>query len=275
VCGRVRIGVRDPERRGNLSEVRIAKRVGLGIWRNFVRRSGEEQQDSGHQEQDKSRITNYKMPEVRTASRPALADISGGGFFIRRVAPPGAVLVKGAVKPLARQARAPSSNKENVPPVGALRTAPKRRSPLPDWYPRTPLRDITSIVKALERRSRLQDAAAQQQIQWTEDSSQSLDPITPVQAESTPTTEEAQAVATPATSLADGKMKTSSSPSDNFLQATPSKTNDPALSDLMEKKLSSSIEQIEKMVRRNLKKTPKAAQHSKRAVQRRILMSMR
>jgi hypothetical protein len=89
------------------------------------------------------------MPEVRTATRPALADISGGGFFIRRVAPPGAVLVKGAVKPLARQARTPSSNKENVPPVGALRTAPKRRSPLPDWYPRTPLRDITSIVKVM------------------------------------------------------------------------------------------------------------------------------
>ena len=39
---------------------------------------------------------------------------------------PGAVLVKGAVKPLARQALSPSSNKENVPPVGAVRDAPKR-----------------------------------------------------------------------------------------------------------------------------------------------------
>ncbi|CAL4968534.1 unnamed protein product [Urochloa decumbens] len=211
------------------------------------------------------------MPELRSATRSALADISGGGFLIRRMASPG-VLVKGAVKPLARQARTPSSNKENVPPVGAL-IAPKRRSPLPDWYPRTPLRDITSIVKALERRSRLQDAAAQQQIQWTEDSSPSVCPITPVQAESMPATEEAQAVTTPATSLADGKLKTS--PSDCSLQAAPSKPNDPALSDLMEKKLTSSIEQIEKMVRRNLKKTPKAAQPSKRVVQRRILMSMR
>ena len=127
-------------------------------------------------------------------------------------------------------------------------------------------------MQALERRSRLQDAAARQLIHWTEDSS--VDPITPVQAESTPTTEETQAVATPVTSVADGKMK-ASSPSDCSLQATPSKPNDPALSDLMEKKLSSSIEQIEKMVRRNLKKTPKAAQPSKRVVQRRILMSMR
>ncbi|CAN6232257.1 unnamed protein product [Urochloa humidicola] len=213
------------------------------------------------------------MPELRSATRSALADISGGGFLIRKVASPGAVLVKGAIKPLARQARTPSSNKENVPPVGAL-IAPKRRSPLPDWYPRTPLRDITSIVKALERRSRLQDAAAQQQIQWTEDSSPSMHPITPVQAESKPATEEAQAVTTLATSLADGKLKTYS-PSDCSLQATPSKPNDPVLADLMEKKLSSSIEQIEKMVRRNLKKTPKAAQPSKRVVQRRILMSMR
>ncbi|KAJ1279747.1 hypothetical protein BS78_04G179100 [Paspalum vaginatum] len=217
------------------------------------------------------------MPELTTPSRPALADISGGGFFIRRLASPGAVLVKGAVKPLARQALSPSSNKENVPPEGALRAAPKRTSPLPDWYPRTPLRDITSIVKALERRSRLSNAAAQQQIQWTEDASQSVDPITQVQAEQgVPTTEEAQAVASPVTPLADGKLKTPSSPSDCSLQATSSKPNDPVLADLMEKKLSSSIQQIEKMVRRNLKRTPKAAhQPSKRDVQRRILMSMR
>lgn len=92
-------------------------------------------------------LQNYKMHEVRTASRPALADISGGGFFIRSVESPGAVVVKGAVKRLARQVQAPSSNKENVPPVGVVRAARKKRSPLPDWYPRTPLRDITSIVK--------------------------------------------------------------------------------------------------------------------------------
>ncbi|KAF8765873.1 hypothetical protein HU200_008392 [Digitaria exilis] len=213
------------------------------------------------------------MPGMRIDTRPALTDISGGGFFIRRVASPGAALVKGAVKPLAGQAPTPSSNKENVPPVGALRTAPKRRSPLPEWYPRTPLRDIISIVKAMERRSRLQDAVSRQQTPWTEDSSRSVDSITPVQAESMQTTEEAQAVATPATFLANSNLKTSS-PSDCCLQATPYKPNDPDLSDLM-KKLSNSIEQIEKMVRQNLKKPHKAAQPSGRAVQRRILMSMR
>jgi hypothetical protein len=50
---------------------------------------------------------------------------------------------------------------------------------------------------------------------------------------------------------------------------------DPAVAGIVEKKLSSSIEKIEKLVRRNLKRTPKAAQASRRATQRRNLMSMR
>ena len=70
------------------------------------------------------------MAEVRIASRTAVADRSGGGFFIRRVAFPGAVVEKGAVKPLARRVPLPSSNKENVPPAWAAWTAPKRRSSL-------------------------------------------------------------------------------------------------------------------------------------------------
>jgi hypothetical protein len=50
---------------------------------------------------------------------------------------------------------------------------------------------------------------------------------------------------------------------------------DPALAGIVEKKLSSSIEKIEKLVRRNLKRTPKAAQASRKANRRRNLMSMR
>ncbi|KAL6634653.1 hypothetical protein ACP70R_027324 [Stipagrostis hirtigluma subsp. patula] len=223
------------------------------------------------------------MPEVRGANRTVLADLSGGGFFIRRVASPGAVMAKRSVKPLARQVPSPSSNKENVPPVWVARATPKRRSPLPDWYPRTPLRDITSIVKAVERRrSRLSIAAARQQIQWTEYPSQPDDPTIQVQTEqdvpqgASPTHEKTP----PAVALGPGSTQvvaspaTSSSPSDCSLQATPSKSNDPALAELMEK-LSNSIEQIEKIVVQNLKKAPKAAQPSKRTVQRRTLMSMR
>ncbi|PUZ76332.1 hypothetical protein GQ55_1G281600 [Panicum hallii var. hallii] len=231
------------------------------------------------------------MPQVRTASRPVLAGHSGGGFFIRRVASPGIVVAKCTIKPLARQARTPLSNKENVPPAGAVKAAPKRRTPLPEWYPRTPLRDITSIIKALERRNLLQDAAAQQQIQWIEDSSQSVDPTTPVQAEqndpqSTLQAQETQVAVVPdpgstsvvanlTTSVTEGKPVASSSPSDCSLQTVSSNPNDSALPNLIEKKLSRSIEKIEKMVSQRLKETPQAAQPSKVAVQRRTLMSMR
>ncbi|RLN08619.1 protein GIGAS CELL1-like [Panicum miliaceum] len=233
---------------------------------------------------------NYKMPQVRTASRPVLAGHSGGGFFIRRVASPGIVVAKCTIKPLARRARTPLSNKENVPPAGAVKAAPKR-SPLPDWYPRTPLRDITSIVKTLERRNRLQDAVARQQIQWIEDSSQLVDPTTPVQAEqydpqSTLQAQETQGAAVPdpgltsvvanlTTFVTEGKPMASSSPSDCSLRTVSSKPNDSALADLMEKKLSRSIEKIEKMVSQRLKETLESAQPSKVAVQRRTLMSMR
>ena len=44
----------------------------------------------------------------------------------------------------------------------------------------------TCYLQALERRKRLQDAAAQQQIQWIEDSSQQVDPKTPVQEQNDP-----------------------------------------------------------------------------------------
>ncbi|KAL5208231.1 hypothetical protein ABZP36_032666 [Zizania latifolia] len=227
------------------------------------------------------------MPEVRNASRTVLADPSGGGFFLRRMTSPGAaVVMTGAVKPLARRVLPPSSNKENVPPSWAVKTTPKR-SPLPEWYPRTPLRDITSIVKAIERKSRLRNAAARQQIQWTED------PATPAQTEEgipqstpTPPTQKTldvvascpgstQVVSSTATYLAEGNLKAPSSTSDCSLQMMPSKPNDPALADFIEKKLSSSIEQIENMVNQNLKRGPKAAQPSKSTVQRRTLMSMR
>ncbi|CAN6238487.1 unnamed protein product [Urochloa humidicola] len=231
------------------------------------------------------------MPQVRTASRPVLASHSGGGFYVRRVVSPGIVVAKCTIKPLARRARIRLCNKENVPPAGAVKAAPKSRSPLPDWYPRTPLRDITSITKAIERRNQLRDAVARQQIQWIEDSSQSVDPTTSVQAEKNdpqstlqaqetlgavaPGTSSTSVIASLTSSVTEGKPMASSSPSDCSLQTGPSKPNDSANADLMEKKLSRSIEQIEKMVSQRLKETPKAAQPSKLAVQRRTLMSMR
>lgn len=238
------------------------------------------------------------MAEVRIASRTAVADRSGGGggFFVRRAVSPGAVVDKGAVKPLARLVPSPSSNKENVPPAWAAWTAPKRRSFLPEWYPRTPLRDITSIIKAVERKSRLQDAAARHQLQWDdeEDSSEpddeeySSEPENPAQTDegihrsTAPTNEtlcvgSAQVVETTAASatcLGEGKCATVVKASDDCSLQSPSR---PSGEDDVEKQLANSIHEIEKMVSRNLKRTdPKATRPSKTpAVQRRTLMSMR
>ncbi|GJN02604.1 hypothetical protein PR202_ga19974 [Eleusine coracana subsp. coracana] len=234
-------------------------------------------------------IQSSKMPEFRDDMGTAFPDLStgGGGFFIRRVASPGTLAVRGARKPHARRFLSPSNNKENRPPVWAVRaTPPKRRSPLPDWYPRTPLRDITAIAKAIQR-SRLRIAAAQQESQRPEQSPQSVNVATPAQVEDIPRSSEAsqavasgsgsaerENVASPATILAQENLKVSSSLAESSLK-TPFKPMDPALADVVEKKLSSSISQIEKMVKKNMKRTPKAAQPSKRALQRRALMSMR
>ncbi|KAF7079225.1 hypothetical protein CFC21_083488 [Triticum aestivum] len=226
------------------------------------------------------------MAEVRIASRTAVADRSGGGFFVRRVASPGAVVDKGAVKPLTRRVPSPSSNKENVPPACSAWTAPKRRSSLPEWCPRTPLRDITSVIKAVERKSRLRDAAARQQLQWDEeDSSEPEDPAQTdegIHGSTAPTNETlgvgsakvVETTAASATCLGEGESTTMVKASDDCSLQSPSR---PSGENDVEKQLANSIQEIEKMVSRNLKRAdPKAARPSKTpAVQRRTLMSMR
>ncbi|KAK7396276.1 hypothetical protein VNO78_17167 [Psophocarpus tetragonolobus] len=57
--------------------------------------------------------------------------------------------------PLGRARARPFLGSQNTPPSGTLRRARGRvpsRSLLPPWYPRTPLRDISAVVRAIERR---------------------------------------------------------------------------------------------------------------------------
>ncbi|TVU29991.1 hypothetical protein EJB05_21591 [Eragrostis curvula] len=235
----------------------------------------------------------YKMPKFKDDKRAAHANFSsggaGGGFFIRRVESPGALAVRGvAGKHRRRRFISSSNNKENMPPVWAVKATPsKRRSPLPEWYPRTPLRDITTIAKAIQR-SRLRIAAAQQQSQRPEQSPQSVNLTTPAQTEqdvplstesslavaSSSGSTEKESVASSATILAEDNLKLLSTPAESSSK-TASKPTDPVVADIVEKKLSSSIEQIEKMVKQNMKREPEAAQPSKRVILRRNLMSMR
>ncbi|KAJ9184098.1 hypothetical protein P3X46_007872 [Hevea brasiliensis] len=63
--------------------------------------------------------------------------------------------------------RTPAIGRENTP-IGSARRGNSRgrgrasNSALPSWYPRTPLRDITAIVRAIERRERLGADRAQE-----------------------------------------------------------------------------------------------------------------
>lgn len=146
---------------------------------------------------------------------------------------------------------------------------------------------LTIFFQAIER-SRLRIAAARQQSETPEQSPPPVNLTAEVPAEEgSPHFTEAQdslaiasgsglteTVASPAPSLAEHSLKVYSSPSKSS-QKTPTKPIDPAHADIMEKKLTSSIEQIEKMVKKNQKRTQQAAQPSKRANQRRTLMSMR
>jgi hypothetical protein len=94
------------------------------------------------------------MPEFRDSKKVlhAAGEDEDGEFFIRRVSLPRSLVVRGtARKHLTRRYISPSSNKENMPPVLAVKaTHPKRRSPLPKWYPRVPLCDITAIAKVMD-----------------------------------------------------------------------------------------------------------------------------
>lgn len=78
------------------------------------------------------------------------AGLSGNGSNGARV------LGQRAIGPRRNFHRFPAAGRENIPPVIPVRrggTAVRgRRSILPHWYPRTPLRDITGIVRAIERR---------------------------------------------------------------------------------------------------------------------------
>ncbi|XP_073010859.1 uncharacterized protein [Typha latifolia] len=234
------------------------------------------------------------MPEPREwmARTRGTASQLSGGFFIRRVSSPAAATAQVAGHGRQHVFRV-TDNKENIPPpwaVAARRRARGRKSPLPSWYPRTPLRDITAIVNAVERRRRTRAAAIQQSIQGPEASLQSGNVTTSLTEEvggssQTPpvpvgSSDTSDASSNPTTAsltpspIECKKQSCSSSPSSlshaDHSPQTPSTSTKPAAS---EEKLCSSIDDIERMVMKNLKRTRKAS--SKTTVQKSTLMSMR
>ncbi|KAG6496819.1 uncharacterized protein LOC121988399 [Zingiber officinale] len=90
------------------------------------------------------------MPEVSEGMDQTSSGNAVSGFWIWRPAYPTG-LRRSRLSHL-QNFVTPTDNKENIPPTSARRSVRQRKSPLPYWYPRTPLRDITVVVNALERR---------------------------------------------------------------------------------------------------------------------------
>ncbi|KAJ8485014.1 hypothetical protein OPV22_017499 [Ensete ventricosum] len=201
------------------------------------------------------------MPEAR---RAAMGDFAGG-FWIRRAVYPAAM-------PSPRRRRIQSlvaaiDNKENIHPSRAApsRRRPRnRKSPLPSWYPRTPLRDITIIVNALERRKRERAARDRQR-----NANPEASPVTTPAAdemnasEHTPVGEALPSDVSDASSSSPALSTLSSlapSSSDTLstterVPADPS-TEDPKPTEF-EKKLESTISEMERLVLDNLKRSTK------------------
>ncbi|KAL2320825.1 hypothetical protein Fmac_029794 [Flemingia macrophylla] len=178
--------------------------------------------------------------------------------------------------------RAPhAAGSQNTPPSGTLRRGRPRvpsRSLLPPWYPRTPLRDITAVVRAIERR----------RTRLGEDQGRPTENAVPPQTQPLPEASESAS----ASASASGSRVSKSPKSVGVKLRTPFGSKVPKIfldiSDLPEggessetltpqKKLLNNIDQVEEAVREELKKlkrTPSAkkAEREKRV---RTLMSMR
>ncbi|KAG6494361.1 protein POLYCHOME-like [Zingiber officinale] len=101
------------------------------------------------------------MPEVSEGMNRNSAENVATGFWIRRPAYP--IGLRRSRSNNLQNFMSPTDNKENIPPTTARHLARQRKSPLPHWYPRTPLRDITVVINALQRRKMRSRATNAQQ----------------------------------------------------------------------------------------------------------------
>ncbi|THU67412.1 hypothetical protein C4D60_Mb05t24360 [Musa balbisiana] len=186
------------------------------------------------------------------------------GFWIRRVAFPDAV-----VRSRSRREQSlvfTTDDKENIPPslvVTARRRVGRRKSPLPSWYPRTPLRDVTVVVNALERR-RMRATATRVKRRNRNREMKEPDQTSLGEALSSDVSD-ALYVSPIGHSL--------QSPSSGLVSVS---TTDPSTEDMrpteFEEKLQSTIAEMERLVLRNLKRSPEP--HAKKKPTR-TLLSMR
>ncbi|KAG5055170.1 hypothetical protein AAZX31_03G124000 [Glycine max] len=166
-----------------------------------------------------------------------------------------------------------SPGSQNTPPSTARRGRGRvpSRNVLPAWYPRTPLRDITVVVQAIERRRARSGEAEGQRIGSTDPASDRLvtEPSEPASADS--------AVKSPKSVGVKLRTPFGSKVPKIFLDISELPEDDESETLTPQKKLLNNIDQVEEAVREELKKlkrTPSAkkAEREKRV---RTLMSMR
>ncbi|KAG5252820.1 protein POLYCHOME [Salix suchowensis] len=168
------------------------------------------------------------------------------------------------------------SGRRKYAPPGSARRGRGRgsNSVLPSWYPRTPLRDITAIVRAIERRGRLGGS----------DGREFGSPMS--QGRMDPDFSEA----TPVVHLVHGNRIMSSTPTPAFkgspstvgkvpkiLQHITNQASGDSESLTPQKKLLNSIDTVEKVVMEELQKLKRTPSAKKAATEKRVrtLMSMR
>ncbi|KAJ8504414.1 hypothetical protein OPV22_005300 [Ensete ventricosum] len=187
----------------------------------------------------------------------------GEGFWIRRVACRDAVVRS---RPRREQRfMFATDDKENIPPsrvVTARRRVGTRKSPLPSWYPRTPLRDVTVVVNALERR-RMRATAARVKRRNSNSERKEPDQASLGEALSSDVSDAfyVSPIGHSLHSPSSGLVSVSTDPSSQDTRPTE-----------FEEKLQSTIAEIERLVLRNLKTSPQP--HAKKKPTR-TLLSMR
>ncbi|KAG9450681.1 hypothetical protein H6P81_010646 [Aristolochia fimbriata] len=200
--------------------------------------------------------------------------------------------------------RSVSENKENIPPESS-RSRRRRRRPkksrLPSWYPRTPLRDITAIVAAMERRRvRLRnEAEMRRRNQEALDSprtpvrggspsapepSVSEDTRRAIEAAQEPSVSEETPRPVQATACNSAEILEHSTPAESSPQSIRDAANDAPVAPIMptndqslisvQKKLSE-MQELEKAVKNRLKERKKTQKQPNTQYRRNTLMSMR
>ncbi|XP_004288146.1 PREDICTED: protein POLYCHOME-like [Fragaria vesca subsp. vesca] len=158
--------------------------------------------------------------------------------------------------------------RENTPPVGgsSRRRGQRSNSVLPSWYPRTPLRDITAITRAIERRRARLDEENGKTVEGQVPSLQFQDAPPEHQVLSvTPSTIKKRPCAPPSVLKVHKILLEVANQPDEGEFVTP------------QKKLLNSIDKVEKVVMeelQRLKRTP-SAKKAERERKVRTLMSMR